>query len=464
MRSRSGGVSPEPLFDVPTATIALSREGTLLGARIASDDQWRFPTITEVPEKFEASLTEFEDKRFRGHPGVGRARGRPRGARQPPRGARRQRGEHPHDAGDPSREGQPETNAPREARRDAPGAPARARLRQGRNPQALRDAPHRSEVTSSGSRPRRGATSAAPPDQLSWAESAMLAVLPNSPALIHPGRNRERLLAKRNRLLRRLHDGGAIDALELELAEREPLPERPHALPEMAPHLLGHAPGPQRRRVPPAHDDGRYRPPAGCERRRAAPRRALSRARGPQRGRRRRRQRRLRGPRLRRQRGVVGGRRARLRGRHRAEATEHRQHPEAAALCGDARRGRDPPHDSRRGRADADRRLHAGELRPRLSRRGSGGRGPRALAQRPGGAHAQAPRRGALLRLPHERGRDDARSPAGRLRADAHPRRCRGDALGPRRPLFEPRLHRTGERPRAEPPLSRGRRSSPERP
>ena len=29
------------------------------------------------------------------------------------------------------------------------------------------------------------------PEQLSWAEAATLAVLPNSPALIHPGRNRD---------------------------------------------------------------------------------------------------------------------------------------------------------------------------------------------------------------------------------------------------------------------------------
>ena len=37
--------------------------------------------------------------------------------------------------------------------------------------------------------------------ELSWAESATLAVLPNSPALIHPGRNRKQLKEKRDRLL-----------------------------------------------------------------------------------------------------------------------------------------------------------------------------------------------------------------------------------------------------------------------
>lgn len=228
---------PEPLFDVPTATIALSREGTLLGARIASDDQWRFPRITEVPEKFETSLTAFEDKRFRSHPGVdplavGRA------ARDNLRAGRVVSGA---------------STLTMQVIRLAKGNPRRTlpekivemiqalRLELGRDKDEIlrlyaTHAPFGGNVI--------GLEAAAwryfgrPPDQLSWAESAMLAVLPNSPALIHPGKNRARLLAKRNALLEELHDTGAIDALELELAASEPLPERPHPLPEAAPHLL----------------------------------------------------------------------------------------------------------------------------------------------------------------------------------------------------------------------------------
>jgi penicillin-binding protein 1C len=41
------------------------------------------------------------------------------------------------------------------------------------------------------------------PHQLSWAEAATLAVLPNAPALIYPGKNQKRLLEKRNRLLKK---------------------------------------------------------------------------------------------------------------------------------------------------------------------------------------------------------------------------------------------------------------------
>ncbi len=76
-----------------------------------------------------------------------------------------------------------------------------------------------------------------PPEALSWAEAALLAVLPNSPALIHPGRDRDRLRAKRDRLLARLHEQGELDADDLALARLEPLP-RVHELPSLAPRLL----------------------------------------------------------------------------------------------------------------------------------------------------------------------------------------------------------------------------------
>ena len=56
------------------------------------------------------------------------------------------------------------------------------------------------------------------PHQLSWAESATLAVLPNSPSLIFPGKNQEKLLKKRNRLLKKLyHEEGQHSSTRSEL-------------------------------------------------------------------------------------------------------------------------------------------------------------------------------------------------------------------------------------------------------
>ena len=73
---------------------------------------------------------------------------------------------------------------------------------------------------------------------LSWAESATLAVLPNAPSLIYPGKNQERLLKKRNRLLKKLFYNGTIDKLTYQLSISEGLPQKPYPLPQIAPHLL----------------------------------------------------------------------------------------------------------------------------------------------------------------------------------------------------------------------------------
>jgi penicillin-binding protein 1C len=75
-------------------------------------------------------------------------------------------------------------------------------------------------------------------DQLSWAEAATLAVLPNAPSLIFPGKNQELLLAKRNRVLQLLYTKGYFDSQTLDLAYAEPLPQKPFPLPQTATHLL----------------------------------------------------------------------------------------------------------------------------------------------------------------------------------------------------------------------------------
>ena len=73
--------------------------------------------------------------------------------------------------------------------------------------------------------------------QLSWAESATLAVLPNAPSLIYPGKNQQKLLDKRNRLLQKLLAKKYIDSTTYDLALLEELPQKPYPLPKTAPHL-----------------------------------------------------------------------------------------------------------------------------------------------------------------------------------------------------------------------------------
>ena len=55
---------PRQLFHVPYSTVVTDRNGELLGARIASDGQWRFPLRTTTPEKIKQCLITFEDRHF----------------------------------------------------------------------------------------------------------------------------------------------------------------------------------------------------------------------------------------------------------------------------------------------------------------------------------------------------------------------------------------------------------------
>ena len=61
---------PQQVFKDPHATVVESASGELLGARIASDGQWRFPALDSVPHKFEKCILLFEDEYFYTHPGL----------------------------------------------------------------------------------------------------------------------------------------------------------------------------------------------------------------------------------------------------------------------------------------------------------------------------------------------------------------------------------------------------------
>ena len=56
--------------------------------------------------------------------------------------------------------------------------------------------------------------------------------------MIHLSKSRQSLLNKRNRLLKQLYGRKIIDSSTYELAISEPLPDEPHPLPQIAPHLV----------------------------------------------------------------------------------------------------------------------------------------------------------------------------------------------------------------------------------
>ncbi len=223
-------------FKSPYSTVVLDRNGDLLGARIAGDGQWRFGSDSNVSLKFKKAIVLFEDEHFYQHLGVNffslfRAAW------------------HNIKAGKTVNGGSTLTmqlvrlhrfNKPRTVFEKMIEILLATRLELYFSKDRILlyysdHAPFGGNVV--------GVTAASwryfgrPPKDLSWAESALLAVLPNSPSIIHPGKNRELLLHKRNKLLFKIYSRGIISPETYRLALLEPLPLKPLLLDDVAPHF-----------------------------------------------------------------------------------------------------------------------------------------------------------------------------------------------------------------------------------
>lgn len=227
---------PSPLFDVPYSTVVSDRNGELLGARIADDQQWRFPTVDSVPDKYKTCLIEFEDQYFKYHWGINpgsifRAIKQNFSHRRIVSGAstitmqtiRLARKEN-RTFGEKFIEMVMATRLEFSYSKDEIINLYASHAPMGGNVVGIEAASWRYFGHESST--------------LSWAEAAILAVLPNSPAMMHFGRNRAKLLTKRNNLLKKLHERNILDKTDYELAISEPLPFEPYALPQTAPHLV----------------------------------------------------------------------------------------------------------------------------------------------------------------------------------------------------------------------------------
>jgi penicillin-binding protein 1C len=231
---------PNPLFNDPISKVLEDRDGNLLGARISNDGQWRFPHSDSISEKYIKCLIEFEDKNFYYHLGVnpfsiGRAI------------VQNLKNQHVTSGGSTITMQvirMARKNKARSIFNKIIEAIMATRLELTYSKRSIltlyaSNAPFGGNVV--GMEAASWRYFGTPPKQLNWAEAATLAVLPNAPSLIHFGRNRERLLNKRNRLLDRLILRGVLDKTTGELAKEEPLPEQPVPLPQAAPHLLDRA-------------------------------------------------------------------------------------------------------------------------------------------------------------------------------------------------------------------------------
>jgi len=231
---------PDPLFKDPTSTVLLDQKGTLLGAKIAGDGQWRFPQSGEVPEKFAQCIIQYEDRQFHHHPGVNPV--------ALARAVKQNASQGRVVSGGSTLTMQTiriaRKNPPRNIWQKIVEMILALRLEFSYSKKEIlalyaSNAPFGSNVVGLDAAAWRYFGRRA--DQLSWAESATLAVLPNSPALIYPGKNQQRLRAKRDRLLDRLCEAKVIDRSTCALSKEEPLPGKPYPLPREAPHLLERA-------------------------------------------------------------------------------------------------------------------------------------------------------------------------------------------------------------------------------
>jgi penicillin-binding protein 1C len=217
-------LSENTRFNSPWSPVLYNSQGDLMAASLAPDGQFRFCPGDSVPSKLKTCIEIFEDKRFRNHLGVdflalGRAIYQNITNRKVVSGA--------------------STITMQVVRMSKGNTNRTLAVKALEILQAIRldlhlskdsimtlwatHAPFGGNVVGYEAASWRYFGRSA--DNLSWAEASMLAVLPNAPALILPGRNTQLLLEKRNKLLLRLTQQGIIDEATAELSMDEPIPQ-----------------------------------------------------------------------------------------------------------------------------------------------------------------------------------------------------------------------------------------------
>lgn len=227
---------PKPLFDVDYSNILYDRNNEALSCKIAKDCQWRFLPSDSIPYKFKQCMLYYEDEYFNYHPGFNpisiiraiyqnlKTGKTVSGASTITMQVVRLSRKRDRNIFNKVLELILATRLELSYSKDeilqlyAGNAPF------GGNIVGLEAASWRYYGRS--------------PSLLSWGECALLAVLPNKPGLIYPGKNHSLLIQKRNRLLEKLCKNGVIDSLTANLAMSEEIPGKPDKMPDIATHLL----------------------------------------------------------------------------------------------------------------------------------------------------------------------------------------------------------------------------------
>ncbi|MDE6877732.1 MAG: penicillin-binding protein 1C, partial [Odoribacter sp.] len=227
---------PTPLFRTPYSTVLTDRDGQIIGMSVAHDQQFRFPGTPFLSPKYIVSLITFEDKRFFSHRGVDLT-ALLRACRQNLTSGKIVSGG---------------STLSMQVVRIARGNPPRTymekfkelflawRLEQQYTKYEILQmyamhAPFGGNIV--GMQAASEKYFHRSPEQLSWAEAAFLAILPNAPAL----KNRQMLKEKRDGLLKKLHKKKWLNDEDYLLAVAEPLPEKVASTESIAPHLMTEA-------------------------------------------------------------------------------------------------------------------------------------------------------------------------------------------------------------------------------
>ena len=228
---------PRPLFSDPISAVILAADGRLLDARLAADEQWRFPRLRSVPNRFFQVLLEYEDRRFFLHHGVD------------PLAIVRALWLNITQRRIVSGGSTLTMQVIRSARKNR-GRTYLEKIREMFLALRLELSCSKKEILTfyAATAPFGGnivGVDAASwfyfgrsAEALSWAEAAFLAVIPNDPGLISSSRGRQLLQIKRNHLLRRLQQRKCLSRLEYSLALAENIPIGPRPVPRLASHLL----------------------------------------------------------------------------------------------------------------------------------------------------------------------------------------------------------------------------------
>lgn len=231
---------PNKLFNDSYSIVLNDSQGKLLSAKIAKDGQWRFPESDSVSPKFNTCILAFEDEYFYKHPGIN-----PVSIWR----AIKQNNKAGKVVSGGSTITMQLTRLMRKNQKRTYGEKLievimalRVELTYSKD-EILKlyasHAPFGTNVVGVDAASWRYFGRGLP--QLSWSECATLAVLPNSPSIIYPGKNQDRLKRKRDKLLFKLLTLKNIDAETYQLAIQEPLPQKPFPLPNQSRHLLNRA-------------------------------------------------------------------------------------------------------------------------------------------------------------------------------------------------------------------------------